>query len=181
MNQLAASKYLDELRDDITKSQRKGLPFIMASVIIWSMILVVTQLDLSVETRNLITFCCSCPLMPLACIFGKKLKVDIFEKNNPLTKLGLLFTINQMLYLLIVMWAFSAVPEKMVMIYAIVFGAHLLPYSWLYKSKGYVIFSIIEPIAALATGCIFGSGIVAAVMIVAEISFTIVLFLEEKK
>lgn len=176
MNELlTATNILDELRDDEAKSQKKGLPFIMASVFIWTMICVVTRLKLPIETRNLLTFCCSCPLLPLAYINGKIIKVDIFEKKNPLSKLGILFTCNQILYLLIVMWVFNAVPEKMVMVYAMVFGAHLLPYSWLYKTKTYMIFAILEPIFALAVGCMFGSFEVAAIMIIAEFIFSVVL------
>lgn len=176
MNELVlTTSVLDELRDDVAKSQRKGLPFIIASIVIWTMILIVSRLELSVETRNLITFCCSCPLLPLSYIIGKTMKVDIFEKRNPLTNLGFLFTCNQMIYLLIVMWVFNAVPEKMVMVYAMVFGAHLLPYSWLYKTKVYMVFAIVEPIIALIVGCVFESTAVATVMIVAEILFSIIL------
>ena len=71
------------------------------------------------------------------------------------------------------MWVFNAVPEKMVMVYAMVFGAHLLPYAWLYQSKSYMVFAILEPILALAAGCAFGSQAVAIVMIVAELIFAI--------
>lgn len=81
-------------------------------------------------------FCCSCPLLPISWSIGKIMKVDIFDKSNPLGSVGFLFTCNQFLYLLIVMWVFRAVPDKMVMVYAMVFGAHLLPYSWLYRSVG---------------------------------------------
>ena len=128
---------LEELRNDITLKQKKGLPFICASVVIWLLILIVVLLDLSQEKENLFVFCCSCPLLPISWIIGKILKTDIFEKSNPLGNVGFLFTCNQFLYLLIVMWVFNAVPDKMVMVYAMVFGAHLLPYSWLYKSISY--------------------------------------------
>ena len=107
--------------------------------------------------------------------------MDIFDKENPLGKLGLLFTMNQMIYLLIVMWVYSAVPEKMVMVHAMVFGAHLLPYSWLYKSKAYMIFSIVIPFAALILGHTFGALVLAAVLTAAEILFAVLLFRETKK
>ena len=56
------------------------------------------------------------------------------SKDNPLTALGILFSVNQMLYLLIAMWVYAAVPEKFVIVLAMIFGAHLLPYGWLYRS-----------------------------------------------
>lgn len=89
------------------------------------MISVVSVLDINIQLKNLLVFCCSTPLLPLSWIIGKTIKVDIFSKENPLGQLGFIFTLNQIIYLLIVMWVFNAVPEKMIMVFAMVFGAHL--------------------------------------------------------
>ena len=172
---------LDELRNDIAIKQKKGLPFICASVVIWLLILIVILLDLPQYTENLLVFCCSCPLMPIALAIGKVLKVDIFDKSNPLGNVGFLFTCNQFLYLLIVMWVFRAVPDKMVMVYAMVFGAHLLPYSWLYKSVSYRVFAIVLPIVSLIIGCMFSAFFVAVTLFVAECIFVMVLFAELRR
>ena len=140
---------LNELIKDCAQRQKRGLHFIMASVVIWGLILAVQLTDLSMEQKNLFTFCCSAVLFPLAWGLSKVLKIDFEGKGNPLTKAGILFSINQMLYILIAMWVFAAVPEKMLMVYAMIFGAHLMPFSWLYQSKGYLVFSIAIPILAL--------------------------------
>ena len=126
----------------------------------------------------LLVFCCSCPLLPISWAIGKILKVDIFDKSNPLGNVGFLFTCNQFLYLLIVMWVFNAVPDKMVMVYAMVFGAHLLPYSWLYKSISYRIFAIIIPVLSLVIGCIFSELFIALTLILVECIFVAALFAE---
>lgn len=172
---------LDELRNDIVLKQKKGLPFICASVFIWLLIVIVIMLDLPQDKENLFVFCCSCPLLPISWIIGKALKVDIFDKSNPLGNVALLFTCNQFLYILIVMWVFSAVPDKMVMVHAMVFGAHLLPYSWLYKSLSYRIFSIVIPTASLILGCMFSAFSVAVTLLMLEIIFVIALFIELHK
>lgn len=172
---------LEELRNDLIIKQKKGLPFICASVVIWFLILIVLILDLPQDRKNMLVFCCSCPLMPISWLIGKLLKVDIFDKSNPLSNLGFLFTCNQFLYLLIVMWVFSAVSDKMVMVYAMVFGAHLLPYSWLYKSISYRVFSIIIPVVSLMLGCMYSALWVAVTLLVAEIIFVIVLLIELHK
>lgn len=172
---------LEELRNDIVLKQKKGLPFICASVVIWLSIIIVIMLDLPQGKENLFVFCCSCPLLPISWMIGKVLKVDIFDKSNPLGNVGFLFTCNQFLYLLIVMWVFRAVPDKMVMVYAMVFGAHLLPYSWLYKSISYRIFSIIIPIVSLIIGCMFSAFSVAIILLIIEIIFSIALFVELHK
>lgn len=172
---------LDELRFDIAKEQKSGIPFIAASIVLWGMITIVTLLNIPVKQQNILVFCCSCPLMPLAMIIGKIVKVDLFSKNNPLSKAGFLFTMNQMLYILIVMWVFNAVPEKMVMVFAMVFGAHLLPYSWLYISNAYKIFSIIIPIISLISGVLFNATVVASIMCICELCFLIMLIIEVRK
>ena len=119
--------------------------------------------------------------MPLAMIFGKIVKVDLFSKKNPLSNAGLLFTMNQMLYILIVMWVFSAVPEKMVMVFAMVFGAHLLPYAWLYLSKAYIIFAVAIPVISLIFGVIFNATVVALSVCLCEVVFLLILVYEVKK
>ena len=172
---------LSELHKDCARRQKKGLHFILASVVIWAMILVVYLTDLRIETKNLITFCCSAVLFPLAWGLSKALKIDFEGKGNPLTKAGILFSINQMLYILIAMWVFAAVPEKMLMVYAMIFGAHLMPFSWLYQSKSYLVLSIVVPILALILGLMFPPFVLAAVMIVIEAIFALLLNWECKK
>ena len=171
MNSIKESRTdLETLRNDIVIKQKKGLPFICASVVVWILIVIVIMLDLPQEKENLFVFCCSCPLLPISWMIGKVIEVDIFDKSC-----------NQFLYLLIVMWVFSAVPDKMVMVYAMVFGAHLLPYSWLYKSLSYRFFSIAIPIVSLIVGCVCSAFLVAVTMVIIEIIFVIALFVELRK
>ena len=171
---------LNELIKDCAQRQKRGLHFIMASVVIWGLILAVQLTDLTIEQKNLFTFCCSAVLFPLAWGLSKVLKIDFEGKGNPLTKAGILFSINQMLYILIAMWVFAAVPEKMLMVYAMIFGAHLMPFSWLYQSKGYLVFSIAIPILALIVGLMYAPFVLAIMMVVIEAVFSVWLYLESK-
>lgn len=171
---------LNELIKDCAQRQKRGLHFIMASVVIWVLILAVQLTDLTMEQKNLFTFCCSAVLFPLAWGLSKVLKIDFEGKGNPLTKAGILFSINQMLYILIAMWVFAAVPEKMLMVYAMIFGAHLMPFSWLYQSKGYLVFSIAIPILALIVGLLYAPFVLAIMMMVIEVVFSVWLYLESK-
>ena len=172
---------LEELRRDCAIKQKKGLHFIMASVLIWSALLVVQLLPLPILTRNLFTFCCTAPLVPLAYMISKLIKVDFQNKGNPLNGLGILFSINQMIYLLIAMWVYQAVPEKLLMIIAMIFGAHLLPYGWLYQSKAYMILSVIIPVLALFLGLRYPAYLLAGVMIIVEVIFSALLMVENKR
>ena len=172
---------LDQMRLDSATKQKKGLHFILASVIIWTAVLIIHLTDQSILTKNLLTFCFTSPLVPLAFMISKIIRIDFSNKENPLTNLGILFSVNQMLYLLIAMWIFNAVPEKMVMVLAMIFGAHLFPYGWLYRSTSYMILSVLIPIAALIVGINFPPYIVAGCMIAVEIVFSLLLVFEIKK
>ena len=172
---------LNELMKDCSRKQKKGLHFIVTSIVIWALILIVHLTDLTIEQKNLFTFCCAAVLFPLAWGLSKVMKIDFEGKGTPLTKAGILFSINQLLYILIVMWVFSVVPEKMVMVYAMVFGAHLMPYSWLYQSKSYLAFSIFIPIFMLVIGLMYPPHVLAGLMVIIEIVFSICLFYECKK
>jgi len=96
----------------------------------------------------------------------------------------MLFSINQVLYLLIAVWAFAGVPEKLVMIIAVIFGAHLLPFSWLYRSSAYRVMSVIIPLGAVALGWGLPSNqivVVPGFMVLAGAVFSLWLFLENKE
>ena len=172
---------LNDLRTDCALKQKKGLHIIMASVIIWIAVLCVHLTQLPILTKNFITYCCPAPLLPISYLISKMIKVDFQNKSNPLTNLGVLFSINQILYLIIAMWVYPTIPEKMLMVIAIIFGAHLMPYSWLYRSKSYFFLSIVIPIAAFMIGLNFEPFILAAFMIIIEIMFCMLLFFEVKK
>lgn len=171
---------VDEHRIDIAKRGKKGLHFIIASVFIWCGILVVALLPIDIFTKNLLTFCLTAPLVPLAYMISKIIKAEFSAKSNPLNNLGTLFSVNQFLYLLIAMWVYSTVPTKMVMVMAIIFGAHLLPFGWLYKSKAYLVMSIVISLTAMITGIFYSAAVVSLVMVIFEVIFCIWLMLENK-
>lgn len=171
---------LEELRLDCEVKQKKGLHFILASIFIWCTVLVVQLMEIPVLTKNLYTFCCTALLLPLSFLISKIIKVKFQNKGNPLTNLGILFSVNQILCLLIAMWIYQAVPEKMLMIIAMIFGAHLLPYGWLYKSKTYIVLSVVISFLALIVGIKFQPPILAVMMIVIEIIFSLFLWMETK-
>ncbi len=173
---------LDGLKTDITRRGKRGLHFILASVIIWGAIAGIWLLPIeNILTKNLLTFCATALLVPLAFVISGLIKAEFSVTDNPLSKLGLLFSLNQFLYILIAMWVYPTVPGKMVMVLAIIFGAHLLPFGWLYSSKAYSVMAVLIPIAALTTGILFDAVAVSMVMVMVEILFCIWLTFENTK
>lgn len=171
---------MEQTKKACARGQKRGLHFIMASVIIWALVAVVHFTNLPIETKNLLTFCCTCPLMPLAWMLSKPLGITFSDKENPLSTLGIVLSVAQIPYLLIVMWVYAAVPDKMVMTLAMVFGAHLLPFGWLYNSKIYYIMSGVVTIGALILGLMFPPRILALCMVAVEIIFVLLLYYENR-
>ncbi len=174
-------KEIDELRLDCALKQKRGLHIILDSIIFWLAIAIIHFSSMQILTKNLFTFICAAVLLPLSYFVSKLINVDFQNKSNPLTELGILFSVNQALYLLIAMWIYPTIPEKMLMILAIIFGAHLLPYSWLYRSRVYLVLSILIPFLALIVGLNFEPAILALTMMGIEIIFSIALVWEDRK
>ena len=174
-------KTIDELRLDCALKQKRGLHIILGSIIIWLAITIIHFSSMPILMKNLFTFVCAAVLLPLSYFVSKLINVDFQNKGNPLTELGILFSVNQALYLLIAMWIYPTIPEKMLMILAIIFGAHLLPYSWLYRSRVYLVLSILIPFLALIVGLNFEPAILALTMMGIEIIFSFALVWEIRK
>lgn len=172
---------LKHLKIEFAVKQKKGLPFIMASAVLWSIMLIAFLTNLNLATKNIIAMCCSALLMPVGMLFGKILKVDMFCKDNPFSSLSVVAALNQLMYLPIVLWIMYAVPDKMIMIYAIVVGAHFLPYYWIYFSPTYFYASIIIPIVSLIFGIYFSQVIVCVAFVAFDILICILLCLENKQ
>ena len=171
-----------ELKREAMVLQKKGLPFMLASVVIWTAVTIVRTLPVDIMTKNLYTFYCPGLMIPCVLIFSLIIGARPFSKRkNPFNKLGLLNTLNQMLYLLIVMWAFSQKPEAMLMLFAMVFGAHLLPFAWLYESKTYLVTSIVTTLGSMIISIFAPELYVGIFMIVCQIVMCISLLIECKK
>ena len=168
-----------QLQNTIT--QKRGIHFILASIILWLGIAVIQTTDIPVLSKNMLTFCMSTPLMPLAYFISKLLHIPFSDKGNPFSALGIVLSLAQLPYLLIVMWIYRAVPDKMVMVYAMVLGAHFLPFGWYYRSKAYYVAAVIIPIATLLMGCMWDAGVVATAMIVIEVLLSFNLWLENRR
>lgn len=172
---------LNNWKIEYAVEQKKGLSFIMASAVVWTIMLIAFLTDLDLDTKNMIAMCCSALLMPVGMLFGKIIKVNIFSNENPLSSLSIVAALNQLLYLPIVLWAMYTVPDKMIMVYAIVVGAHFLTYYWIYFSPTYFYASIIIPILSLIFGIYFSQVIVCLAFVVFDILICILLCLENKQ
>ena len=164
---------LDQMRTECARGQRSGIHFMLASIPIWLVIGIVQSWEAPVLQRNMLIFCAATPLVPLAYLISGPLGIRFRDDENPLSKLGFLFTCNQILYILIAMWAYGNNPESFLMIYAMIFGAHLMPFSWLYRCRLYLVSAVIVSVGCLFVGGIWGAQAVAAFMLLHQVLFSL--------
>ncbi len=62
---------------------------------------------MNIISKNLLTICLNEHRMNNPFDESKILKIDFQNKSNPLTPLGILFSANQTVYLLIAMWVYN--------------------------------------------------------------------------
>lgn len=173
--------FLRDMIDDIAIRQKKGLHFVLAAAVVWTLIFIIHLTPLSQNTQNILTVVCSVPIFILALFFSKLLGVDYFDKSNPLYKFGMVFAFNQMLYLPLSIWAFYVCPDRMLMMLAVITGAHLLPFAWLYRSDTYLYFSLIISIAGIVVGWTCSPKALAIVMFPVFILFALLLCCEVRR
>ncbi|MGG2083328.1 DUF7010 family protein [Lysinibacillus pakistanensis] len=157
---------LQVLLNDIAQKQKKGLPFIMASIFIWGVITTITLLPFDLMIKNIGILSCGALLFPVSILCAKILKVDLFYKENPLINGLLIATNNQILYLIICILLLIKAPMWVLPVYGIIYGAHLLPYSFFYQSKSYRFSSIFICIAILISIIFFHLHIIIVPLIV---------------
>lgn len=140
---------LDQLRQELSIKTKNGLDFILAGILVWSLITFIWILDYSPYNKSVLTFMVGALLLPIALVLSKVLKTSWKIKENPLQPLGLWFNFAQLFYFPFLVFILLKSPEYFLMTYVIITGAHFFPYGWYYKELGYSIMAGVIPIGAL--------------------------------
>ncbi len=143
---------LNELRNELSIKSRNGIDFTLAASIIWVIISFLWTLNFNAYQRSIFVFMAVAPLFPMAFLFSKLLKTNWKIPDNPLQPLGIWLNIAQLFYFPFLLFTMAKMPDYFIMVYAIITGAHLFPFGWLYKTKWYSIFSGIIAVGALVLG-----------------------------
>lgn len=130
----------------------KGADFILAANMVWFGISYIWSLGLTSYNKSVWTFILGTLLLPLAFVFSKILRTDWKVKNNPLQSLGLWLNFAQLFYFPFLVFILLTLPEYFIMTYAIITGAHLFPYAWLYDDTLYAITAGIISLGSLILG-----------------------------
>ncbi|WP_100615520.1 DUF7010 family protein [Confluentibacter citreus] len=137
------------MKSEIQLQAKNGIDFILSASVVWFAVYFVWTLDYTSYDKSILTFMVGAILLPLAFGLSKVLKTNWKVKNNPLDPLGLWLNFAQLIYFPFLIFILIKSPDYFIMAYAIITGAHLFPYAWLYDELGYAVTAIIMSVGSL--------------------------------
>lgn len=146
---------IDLLRDQYSVETKKGLGFIISATIFWMLMILVGFFENN-TLRIICYFAGGAIIFPLGLLFSKLLNALEYTDNS-LGVLGVILNIIQILFFPLVWGAIFYKIEALPWFLAVISGAHLLPYAWLYRSKTYIFSSIVIAIGSAIIGIRFDS------------------------
>ena len=139
----------DKFKIELSLKARNGIDFTLSATIIWGLVAYIWTLPISSYNKSVLVFMVSSLLLPTALGLSKILKTQWKIEENPLQPLGLWLNFAQLFYFPFLIFTLVKMPDYFIMTYAIITGAHLFPYAWLYKTKWYAIFAGVIAVGAL--------------------------------
>lgn len=94
--------------------------------------------------------------VPLAFGIQKAMRFPPASKSNPLLPLALLLLFIQPVAFPVFLLVLSLSPAYVPTAFAVVVGAHFLPYQWLHKTKLYGVLAVVVSVGACAVAVLFG-------------------------
>ena len=146
----------NRLKAELQLKARKGIDFITAASVVWLLIYGIWTLESPAFTKSIFTFMIGAILLPLALGFSKLFKTQWKIEGNPLQPLGLWLNFAQLIYFPFLFFLLYRNPDYFIMGYAIITGAHLFPYAWLYDEIGYAITAVLISVGALVLSLFWG-------------------------
>ncbi|XQY93067.1 DUF7010 family protein [Metabacillus sp. HB246100] len=147
---------ITDLRNDVSISAKNGISFLCSGVFIWVLMTIIYFLPMKIGLQNILALYSTGLMLPLAILLSRMIKVKWNDKENPLSRLGLILNVAQFIYFPIIFWMLFSNPNEFIVFFAIVTGAHFFPYGWLYKAKAYYWFAPIISIAVFIIGSYVG-------------------------
>jgi hypothetical protein len=157
-------------QDRVIRATRMGIGMPMAGMLYW---LAVAFLVSRYEIQNAVylSFFATGAVFPLGILFTRLMGGDLFAKSPALGTLGVQLAAVQLFYWPVIIILASLAPRWTPYCMAVMFGSHFLPYGWLYRSKGYMVLTILTTVATTATVLIARGPVPHVVPLVAAASY----------
>ncbi len=127
------------LKSELQIKTKKRVDFILAASIIWMVVGYIWTFEYTSYNKSVLTFIIGSGMLPLAFVFSKVFKTQWMIKDNPLQPLGLWLNFAQLFYFPILIFVMIKNPDYFILTYAIITGAHLFPYAWLFDEIRYAV------------------------------------------
>ncbi|GAB3569310.1 hypothetical protein GCM10027578_23460 [Spirosoma luteolum] len=148
----STSRELTILKLDLSAKAKNGINFILAAIIVWSLVTVVWTLPYTTNTKAIFTFIIGSLLLPLAWLFSRLLGTSWTIPDNPLQPLGLWLNLAQLLYFPILIFVFLRHVDYFLLVYVVITGAHFFPYSWFYSTRSYAVMAGLISVGTMLLG-----------------------------
>lgn len=145
---------VDQARDSLILTAKKGYPILLAGGIVWLLIAFMPFI-FAKEIVQLIWIWGLMAIFPLGLLIGKMLKIDLFAKKNPLSELGAFVAAPQAFFIPIFIIVYMKIPEYLPLTIGLLGASHFLPYTWIYKSSAYQIMAIGMGLSSFVIGGYF--------------------------
>ena len=174
---------IEESKRDLARRTRRGISNILAGVLLWTLFAVLGILLPPSPEKALIYLFGAGLLLPMGLGLGALLRFDMFAKGNPLTQLAGLLGGLQILFIPLMIGAYYASPQMVPWYLAVLVGAHFLPFSWLYESRGYWFAAVATSVGGGLSGWLFPEQafVMTPLLVAGVLAITAVLLLQEIK
>jgi len=175
----AAPAVLPELEAEKTRVirlTRMGIGMPIAGMVYWLGYAVLVS-QLPIQSAVYMSFFATGLVFPLGILFTRMAGGDLFTRSPPLTALGLQLAAVQIFFWPVITILASVTPRWTPYCMAVLFGSHFLPYGWLYRSRGYMVLTILTTLATTATVLIARGPAPQIVPLVAAASYLVAILM----
>lgn len=144
-----------EVQSDLMQRTKKGVAMFYVGSIYWLLMGLLSFLDMHINLLGLIYLIGTGMVFPLGILVSNLLKIDFIAKDNELSNFAGVIGGMQLLFAPILIMIYMERIEWLPFFIAVLTGAHFLPFSVLYKSKGFIFQSIAVVLMASIVGFIF--------------------------
>jgi hypothetical protein len=134
----APTDTLPALQRDLAVRTGRGISNMVAGALLWTALTVVGAL-VADDTAVAVVYLAGAGLLfPIALAIARVQGLDPWAKGNPLGTLAGLLGGVQILYIPVLIGMAATGPQNVPWVLAVLVGAHLLPFMWVYRSETYL-------------------------------------------
>lgn len=127
-----------EVQNDLMQRTKKGVTMFYVGSLYWFLMGILGLFDMHINLLGLIYLIGIGTLFPLGILVSNLLKIDFIAKGNELSNFAGVIGGMQLFFAPILIIIYMEKIEWLPFFIAVLTGAHFLPFSVLYKSKGFI-------------------------------------------